>query len=57
MLRRNQRSEYIAQRRKGRKEKNDSELGVLGVLAEQISVFMRYGQVRTGASRAHRLEG
>jgi len=33
MLRRNQRSEYIAQRRKGRKEKNDSELGVLGVLA------------------------
>jgi hypothetical protein len=31
---RNQKSEYLAQRRKGRKEK-DSELGVLGVLARE----------------------
>jgi hypothetical protein len=33
-LSRNQNSEYLAQRRKGRKEK-DSELGVLGVLARE----------------------
>ena len=31
---RNQKSEYLAQRRKGRKKK-DSELGVLGVLTRE----------------------
>jgi len=31
---RNQKSQYLAQKRKGRKEK-DSELGVLGVLARE----------------------
>jgi hypothetical protein len=41
-------SEYIAQRRKGRKEKNDSELGALGVLARKFSAS--YGPLAICAS-------